>query len=56
MTTKELITLLAKYPGETQIWYRDMNFGGKEDEFIESNIELEEGVLLIESRYFPDLK
>ena len=57
MTAQELIDWLANKPRDAEVWYRDMNFGGRDQpaEFGVMGISFQNGDILIASQRFEDL-
>lgn len=55
MTVKELSAWLAKQPQDAEVWYRDMNFGGRDRPVEFSTFEgicFEHGDVLVASVHF----
>ena len=54
MKVKRLLEILKDLDPELPIFYRDGNFGGRSEEFSESDLSLEHTELLIRSPYWED--
>jgi hypothetical protein len=52
MKVKALQDFLSALPAETEVYYRDGNFGGPSEELRESDVTFCNGTLLISSPYW----
>lgn len=55
ITVNELIEILRTWPPDTEIWYKDENFGGKSEPLTKRDVTLETNIALIRSPYWDEV-